>query len=1141
MVGGRLSWGLSAAGYLDPKVFHFFQRNGVDLCSGFGMTEATGGITMTPPGEYEENTVGVPLPLVKTRLSDEGEMQITGPYIARYLDDPPPADGEEAWLPTGDIFSVRSSGYLEIVDRIKDIYKNSRGQTIAPRRVELKFVEVPGIARAFLVGDGRNYNVLLIVADRGDPVIASFTGEQQVRDYFHKIVTAANVDLAPYERVVNFAVLERDFSLEKGELTPKGTFRRKTIVNNFPDVIRDLYRREYVELTAAGRTVRIPRWFFRDLGILETDIVATATGLVNRVSGVTLPIATAEQEGAIRVGDLEYITGGDAIDLGLFSRQPLLWAGNPSLVNFCPCKEGWDISLGVVSPQISIPWRRKGEKREEFPTEMSITGSRRLVRVNNLSAIALFGPDDAAIEAVRSLGEILGDVTLRLGAVIRRRLEALARHPELKVRCLAYRVLLLAETVPEYSELMPSFILSGLPFLDEESIGEIARANLERRRLDALRKRFHWYRTSLVWPTTPVVRGQFESLFTLLCGFARYHPGYYATVRAELVNWILHRVDPELAESAELHFERLAAWYEEELSKEVEAEGAGAWEGKLFVQDGLSKRELAHLEDILVGTTFLKESVALATDGERFDINKIAPRGIWISRILSLHDHRLYRISINTISEKHYDLLLMLRPDMDSALVHETNFWMISVRSYPHGVQVVPRFGCCRPDLGAISFAFVSDLSVWERVRGFAELSETGPGRAGWHNLFVRGMKVFFVGWRNSGGRIVPGAVTPRNVAVPEPDFREGANILSLAGWKRYRDPLDLVGPMICQFFRQIEHHYPRFRKELEWKWIFEACIEGLGLEEGRRFLIELRGCLEEGEIPCDAEHFAEEIDAFLESIDRSYHVPVPLIAAVNRFNEWERVNPRATADAQEQIVRELFRLYRLSRHGPIARYWLYRLTCFAGVKGATREAFDRLLARMFRSPGEAPTRMVELSDLQATLTGDEERMIFSRLVFPQTRGGAPLEVIAVGEKEAKQVIVRSRLTDDRGETFTVREPIEPAEIGEMIRLIILGGFPNIVSEQDRYFIAIDGQDRIVGGVIYKQPEPTVVHLDGIVVGGPLKRRGISSALLEDFCSRMESQGVEVITTHFFARAFYLAHDFHVDKAWGGLVRFLNG
>jgi long-subunit acyl-CoA synthetase (AMP-forming) len=169
-VGDRLRWGLSAAGYLEPRVFQHFHRHGVELLSGFGMTEATGGITMSPPGDYRPHTVGRPLPGIRVRLTAAGEMQIAGPYVARYLAETggdlerePALEGE--WIPTGDVFRALPDGHLCIVDRVKDIYKNDRGQTIAPQRVERKFHGVPGIRRAFLVGDHRSYNVLLVVPE----------------------------------------------------------------------------------------------------------------------------------------------------------------------------------------------------------------------------------------------------------------------------------------------------------------------------------------------------------------------------------------------------------------------------------------------------------------------------------------------------------------------------------------------------------------------------------------------------------------------------------------------------------------------------------------------------------------------------------------------------------------------------------------------------------------------------------------------------------------------------------------------------------------------------------------------------------------------------------------------------------------
>lgn len=1138
--GGRLRWGLSAAGYLDPRVFRFFQRHGVDLCSGFGMTEATGGITMTPPGEYEDNTVGIPLPLVRTRITEEGELRISGPYVVRYLDDDAP-DGEDGyWLATGDIFQTRPSGYLEIVDRIKDIYKNSRGQTVAPRRVEQKFAEVPGIKNVFLVGDGRDYNSLLIVPDLDDSVMVALSDREQSDEYFQRIITTANEDLDPYERVVNFALLDRDFSAEKGELTPKGSFRRKGIEKNFEEEIERLYGREFVELETAGRWVRVPRWFYRDLGILETDLVATSRGLVNRVSRTSLDLAPGADPLTVRIGDLEYRVDGEVVDLGLFARQPALWIGNPALLAFFPCKEGWDTAMKNVSPEVHLPWRKAGAHRADPAGGIPPLGGRRLEELNRFSAVALWGPPEDAFEAVKRLGEILENTDLRMGMVIRRRLEALARHPEMEVRALAYRVLLLDQPVPDYGELFPAFVVSGLPFLNKESIAAIARANLDRRRLEALRLRFHSYRTQLEWPTSPVVRQQFEHTFALLTEFARFHPEYYSSIRAELVSWVLHRADPELSQAAELEFERLAHWFELRLAGEAAGVSSDDWKGKTVLEDGLSDSEIRHLENVLVGTTFLRESVALAFDGESFDVRRVPQGGIWISRVLSLHEHQLYRISINTVEEKHYDLLLMLRPDLEKASVHETNFWLIAIHGHPVDTPVVPRFGCCRPELGAISFAFVSDLTVWERVRGEAEAGDVGGRCDRWRSLFVRGMAVFFRGWQNSGGRIVPGAVTPRNVSVPDPDFRDGAKLLSLAGWKRYRSPIDLVAPMIRNFFLQIEHHYPRCRKEMDWSWIFEACVEGLGEEEAREFLNDLRGVIGEGGIPGDADRFARSLDAYLGRLGVDYHVPLPVRCAVDRYRSWEELSRDATTAAKDQMVRELVRLYRIERFGALGRYWLYRRTLFSGSTPAVQDALDRLLARMMRNPAERPTRMVELSDVQAALEGEEERMVFTGLVFPSAPSEAPVDVVAVGERSEKHVVVHTYFDDERGERYTVREPLEAAEVGELIRLIIRGGFPNIVSEQDRYFVAIDAQERIVGGIFYKIMETGAAHLDGIVVSSPLKRRGISGALLEDFCSRMEGQGVKTVTTHFFARHFYLAHGFHVDRAWGGLVRFLH-
>ncbi len=129
------------------------------------MTEATGGITMTPPGRYRDDSLGLPLPGIEVRLADDGELLIRGPYVMLGHLDPPPGEDpfdDEGWLHTGDLMEQDSDGYFRIVDRKKEIYKNVQGQTIAPQRIENLFRDFESVGRVFLVGDHREYNTALI-------------------------------------------------------------------------------------------------------------------------------------------------------------------------------------------------------------------------------------------------------------------------------------------------------------------------------------------------------------------------------------------------------------------------------------------------------------------------------------------------------------------------------------------------------------------------------------------------------------------------------------------------------------------------------------------------------------------------------------------------------------------------------------------------------------------------------------------------------------------------------------------------------------------------------------------------------------------------------------------------------------------
>ncbi|HSB68514.1 MAG TPA: GNAT family N-acetyltransferase [Candidatus Methylomirabilis sp.] len=1148
LVGDRLRWGVSAAGFLDPRVFHFFQRNGVALCSGFGMTEATGGITMTPPGEYVDNTVGIPLPGAKTRFKTSGEMEVAGPYVARYLPDlgpghhwPAQDPAKDHWLTTGDIFRVHTSGYLEIVDRAKDIYKNSKGQTVTPRRVERKFDDVPGIKRAFLVGDGRDYVVLLIVPDPTDPLLSS-SSEEDARGYFNRIIAAANSSLAPHERIVDFAILERNFQVERDELTPKGSFRRKVIEEHFAPVVAGLYQGARVELVVRGITVQIPRWFFRDSGVLETDIVAGDPGVRNRRTGQTLRIEPGSEAGWVAIGDLEYEISGRQIDLGMFTHQPRLWIGNPSLIAFCPCRAGWDLPMGSVSLRVRIPPRRADEWGPVTWPNPTLVRTPRLTKINRLCVIALFGPLTMALWALRYLAAHLRKQDDRIAGVIRSRLESLARHPEEDVRCMAYQVLLLSEPGLETTRAAPAFVQSGLTFLNEKSIEAIAGSTFGQHRLEALRRRLAGYRRHLTWPGGAATRRQFESIFSLLAQFVRHHREYFASVRAELTNWVLHRADPGLAESAASVLADLTVWFEGSLA--AEAPGAhGGLSGKIVFGDSIAPAEARGLTRILADPVFLRESVMLAFDEESYDPREIAAEGLRVSRIPSQPLFQLYRLAIRLVSGKHFNLLLAVGEDLGTPVVQETIQWLIALSASNSGPQILPKLGACRPDLGALSVAYVTDPTAWDRIRDFstaAALQMPFPSRNEWRKLFVRAMAVFFHLWRNSGFRIVPGAITPANVAMPDADFREGTCVLSLTGWGAYDGPLSLVEPLAQSFYRSAIEQYPQCQDSLDPAWIFDACIEGLGLDRATRFFAELREELSRQDMLCPGTGLSARLAEYLDGLGKEPYLPLALLGAVDRFTAWDAANPGATPSAREDAVNLAYRLYRLDRFPESLRYQLYRRTYFARADSKVQTAFDRLLRRLGHPITGAVSHLEELSDLQAELSDAADREAFSRMVFPQAQASQQVEILAIGG-DRKQVIVRSNIRDRHGGSYLARDPTSPSELGYLYRLFLDAGFPSSVYEGGKYLVAVDEQERVIGGACYRPQNQDVVRLAGVVVTRSLQGRGISGAILEDLCVRLAGEGFKILKTNYFLMRFYSQHGFRVDPRWGGLVRSLRG
>lgn len=1150
--GQRLRWGLSAAGYLSPQVFRFFQRNGVNLSSGFGMTEATGGITMTPWGNYLDNSTGIPLPGIETRLSEKGELQIRGHYVARYLKEVrtdgiipyPDQEKEKYWLHTGDLFRISSEGFYFIIDRIKDIYKNNKGQTIAPRKVEDKFIEVSGIKRVFLAGDGKPYNVLLIVPDYDDLVLQSLSSESEQENYFHNLIVTANHDLAPYERVVDFTVIDRDFEVERKELTPKGSLNRKVIKENFSCHINDLYKKKFIELFLNGITIQIPRWFYRDLSILEEDIIIKDSSLYNQDNHRFLSIKLEKKSDLIQVGSLQYQISENIVDLGQFVRQPRIWVGNPELIAFFPCKEGWDVSMDSVSPQVFRPWKvEKISPKSVFSLLFNIRDGS-LIELNRYILTMLFAEKDEAIDSLKIIEQKLKESHEQKRNLIRRRLEALARHSEEEIRCMAYRILLLDEPTLNYSVSFPAFVYSGLSFLNEESINKIAFDRFERHRLEALRKRFYSYRVYLDWPVPETTRTQFIKLFELLKLFVKYYPEFYESIRAELASWVLLDADPKLSKSVKEILNQLVTQYEEKLEKETPKSKMEDWDKCLIFEDGMSQSEIKRIREVLINTTFLKQSVLLAFHEKSFSIKEVTYQGVWISPIQNTQDYTRYRMSINTVKGKHYILQLVLRNHENTHSVLESIYWLVAISGYPYSPSILPRLGCYRPQLGAWSATYISGLTVWEKIRQFASThtkEQPFHDLEAWKKLLVPALTAYFRGWHNSGYKIIPGAISPHNVTVPELDFQEIVKINSITGWRNYKSPLSLIQPMLHNFFNKVIAYFPRFREQLDITWIFDACIEGIGYEKGMGFLQTLNQEITASDnYTFKNKKIKTVLENYIKTLESSFYIPLAVHNAAHRYGQWLQMSKSTSSRAREQTLIELCRLYNIKKYPGFLRYYLYKMTYFMNADKNVQETFDKLIRRMVIEEQKTAMQLTELSDLQATLNKPQDREVFSRMVFPHIHKKQTIDIVKRGESDEKRVVVQSNIRDMKGIPYTIREPVSPYEIGQLYRLFFEENYYKSISEQNQYLIVVDNQERIVAGLCYRMLEDQVAQIDGTVVSSSFSGRGIGSAMIEDFCNRMLGRDVKIIKTHFLLPEFYKKLGFRVDKEWGELIRFLS-
>ena len=231
--GGKLKAFVSGGGALDKKIGEFLNSIGLQTLQGYGLTETSPVVSCNIPGKIKIETVGPPFETNMVKIANDGEILIKGENVMLgYWNMKKETDEviKNGWLHTGDIGEITDDGNLKITDRKKEIIVNLGGDNISPSKIENLLCLNEKIKQSFIYGDKKNYLVALIVSDSNE-------NESDIRFYIENL----NKNLSIVEKIKKFKLINDEFTIENGMLTPTLKLKRKKILEKYKENLEKLY------------------------------------------------------------------------------------------------------------------------------------------------------------------------------------------------------------------------------------------------------------------------------------------------------------------------------------------------------------------------------------------------------------------------------------------------------------------------------------------------------------------------------------------------------------------------------------------------------------------------------------------------------------------------------------------------------------------------------------------------------------------------------------------------------------------------------------------------------------------------------------------------------------------------------------
>jgi long-chain acyl-CoA synthetase len=256
-LGGNATRAVSGGAALGARLGHFFRGIGVTVYEGYGLTETTGGIIMNTPEHQKVGTVGRPLDGHSAKIAEDGELLLKGPVVfdGYWQNDTATADSiRDGWFHTGDIGTIDSDGFISITGRKKELLVTAGGKNVAPAILEDSLRAHPLISQVLVVGDARPFIGALVTIDSetlpgwlernslpAGTAVADLIKNADLIAEIDSAVAATNAKVSKAEAIKKYRILESDFTIETGELTPTLKLKRNIIHDKHGAAIEAIY------------------------------------------------------------------------------------------------------------------------------------------------------------------------------------------------------------------------------------------------------------------------------------------------------------------------------------------------------------------------------------------------------------------------------------------------------------------------------------------------------------------------------------------------------------------------------------------------------------------------------------------------------------------------------------------------------------------------------------------------------------------------------------------------------------------------------------------------------------------------------------------------------------------------------------